>query len=566
MRHGFRAFMGVMKTWTRGSAGSGRARQRLVAGLGLVLSCWGSSACSSNGAGTHTDPTAPKYYDDVAPIINRSCAGCHQDGGIAPFPLTNYDEVHDHASEIASATAARTMPPMPVDNSGACNTYSNARWLSDDEISLLDRWASAGTPVGDPAKAPPLPGAPASLEKPDVLRDTGVSYTPNSADGHDDYRCFVVAGLDTLHYVTAYEVVPGQPREVHHVIVYQPADDAAATAAHALDDAATGAGYPCFGGAGVDAAPLAMWAPGAGAIQLPTGTGVPLAAHRDLIVQIHYNLDNGTSPDRTRIALAFATSPVISAQYMPVADLDLRLPPGQKNVSSMARSSLPPVKFTAYGAMPHMHTLGRTMRVDVEANGTSQCLVNVDRWDFHWQNAWWYEQPLLIDNPSLMLIRCGFDTRTKSDVVTWGESTSDEMCISFFYVTTSDTPDPAPPSCDDKDNPLFGSCLDQMLAGCYEPDLTGTCTGDNGSVTWSDGSKIVRAGAAASLYRAGSDQACIDVTLSSGGAVLTKGADQLSYHASGEQMTVDCPDGTQVQASGLQLTTFNSCRGVTCPN
>jgi len=539
-----------------------RAGRRFLAGLGLIGVGWGSTACSSSDAAT----TAPKYYEDVAPLINRNCTGCHREGGIAPFPLTSYDEVRPHASEIASATAERKMPPMPVDNSGQCNTYSNARWLSDDEIGLLGRWAKLGTPAGDPSKAPPLPEAPAALTDPDATLDIGTSYTPSDASGHDDYRCFVVPSpVDALRYVTAYQVFPGQEREVHHLIVYQPANNEQAAAAHALDDAASGAGYPCFGGAGVDASPVAMWAPGAGAIDLPAGTGVPLAAHRELIIQIHYNLDNGSAPDRTKVALKFASTPPIRGEYLAMLDLELRLPPGQAHVESMATSPLAPGSLKIYGAMPHMHTLGRTMRVELEDNGASKCLVDVDRWDFHWQNAWWYSEPLSIEKPSSLSIRCGYDTRDKSEVVTWGESTSDEMCISYLYITTSDKPDAAP-NCDDQDNPLFGSCLEQMLAGCYEPDLSGTCTGDNGSVSWSDGSKIVRSGAEAGLYRAGSDQACITVALSTAGAVLTKGEQQLTYGAAGDQVTVDCPDGTKLHASGQQMNTFNLCHGVNCPD
>lgn|GEM_PF-507752 len=549
----------------RASSGAQKvgAGARLFSACSLAYVGWSALACSSD----KTTDSTPKYYEDVAAIINQNCAGCHREGGIAPFALTNYDQVRAHADDIATATAARAMPPMPVDNSGACNTYSNARWLSDDEIAVLGRWAKGGTVAGDASKAPPLPEAPSSLEQIDATLDMGISYEPDETLGHDDYRCFVVPSpVDARRFVTAYEVSPGQPREVHHLIVYQPANQAEAAHAHELDDAANGDGYPCFGGAGVDASPVAMWAPGAGAIQLPAGTGVPLAAHRDLIIQIHYNLDNGTSPDRTKVALTFAAEPPITAQYLPVLNTDFRLQPGQAHVESTANAELGPGKFKIYGAMPHMHTLGRTMRVEVEDNGASRCLVDVDRWDFHWQNAWWYQAPLSIEKPKSMSIRCGFDTRERTDVVTWGESTRDEMCISYLYITTSDRPDPVL-DCNDQANPLFGSCLDQFLAGCYEPDTSGTCssTGD-GSVSWSDGSKIVRSGATAGVYAADGEQPCITAALSMNGATLSKGDQQLTYSASGDQVTVECPDGSTVQAKGTQLAAFNACRGVNCPN
>jgi hypothetical protein len=33
-------------------------------------------------------------------------------------------------------------------------------------------------------------------------------------------------------------------------------------------------------------------------------------------------------------------------------------------------------------------------------------------------------------------LRCGYDTRSRTDTVTWGEGTSDEMCLAYLYVTS----------------------------------------------------------------------------------------------------------------------------------
>jgi hypothetical protein len=532
----------------------------------LLLACCCVRALCACSSSAKSQANAPTYYEDVAPLLNRSCNGCHLDGGIAPFALTSYDAARSEAADIVSATTSCEMPPMPVNNDGSCNTYANARWLSSDEIGLLQRWQEAGAPAGDPKHAPSPPLPLPTLTAPDATLDTGASYTPSSADGHDDYRCFVLpAPVDQVRYLTEYEVLPGAPRVVHHVIVYQPDSDDDAEAASALDDAAPGLGYPCFGGAGVTAKPLAMWAPGAGAITLPEGTGVLVAANRNLIMQIHYNLDNGVVPDETRVALRFATQPVITAGYLPIANLDVMLPPGRTDVETMASVEVDAPTLKVYGAMPHMHTLGRTLHVDVQANGESTCLVDVDRWDFHWQNAWWYDTPLTLENTTATSIRCGFDTSTEDHVVTWGENTSDEMCLSFFYVTVSDTPTPVV-SCQDPQNPLYGSCLDDLLSGCYAPDLSGTCASQNGTVTWSDGSKLVPSGADAGLYSAGSQTPCVNLALMSGSAVLTKGAQQVTYSGQGDSVTIQCPDLSTVRATGAQLTAFNLCRGINCPN
>jgi hypothetical protein len=397
-----------------------------------------AGACSSDPASPE-QPSAeePRYFEDVAPLLNQHCVSCHREDGIAPFALTDFESVSARADLIASATRSRRMPPMPVDNGGSCNTYENARWLSEAEIDLLERWAAADAPEGDPAKSQPIPAPPAMLDDPDALLDIGVDYVPDASSGHDDYRCFIVPSpSESLRFLTSYQVFPGDPRVVHHVIVYQPSDSGEVAAAHELDAQHAGPGYTCFGGPAIGAEPLVLWAPGAGTTHLPEGTGVPLAAGRELVVQIHYNLENGVYPDRTTVGLVFAERAVTPAAYSPVANLDMQLAPGMERVESADTNRVEPAaSLKIYGAMPHMHTLGRTLRVDAEARGGSRCLVNVDRWDFHWQNAWWYAEPILLDELSALSIRCGFDTRGRSEVVTWGEGTSDEMCISYFYVT-----------------------------------------------------------------------------------------------------------------------------------
>ena len=195
--------------------------------LFLLSLCAWPAACGG-GSGS---PQAVTFYEDVAPILDAQCVGCHRAGGIAPFLLSDYASAKAHAAAIVSATAARLMPPMPVDDSGSCNRYSNARWLTDAEIATLGAWAAHGAPQGDSRKAPGPPAPPASLGAPDAVVDTGVTYVPAGAPGHeqDDYHCFVAPGpVSAAAFLVGFEVVPGDARVVHHVIAYQPADEGAA--------------------------------------------------------------------------------------------------------------------------------------------------------------------------------------------------------------------------------------------------------------------------------------------------------------------------------------------------
>ena len=89
-----------------------------------------------------------------------------------------------------------------------------------------------------------------------------------------------------------------------------------------------------------------------------------------------------------------------------------------------------------WGVFPHMHTLGRQIRVDLnQADGSDQCMVDVPRWDFHWQMAYWLNDPIRVTPQDAATISCTYDTTSRDTVVHFGDGTQDEMCLAFVYVT-----------------------------------------------------------------------------------------------------------------------------------
>jgi cytochrome c553 len=408
----------------------------------LALAFFGCSSPSpaspeaDGGAAANDTGSEVTYYADVRPILARECTSCHTSGGVG-FPLDSYEAAKPRAALLASATASRRMPPFLADNSGSCNTYSNARWLSDAEIATLASWAAAGAPEGDPTTPPPTPVAPVTLEGQIATLDSGFDYAPNT-NVHDDYRCFVVEAPSASDYsVVGYEVAPGNIAIVHHVIVYAPASDADANAVRAADAAESGPGYTCYGGPGADAFPVVLFAPGAGPTKFPSGTGVGLTGGRPLVMQIHYNLLAGSGADRTRVDLALAQSSVAPAYIVPVGDYRMRVAPRMESVSTSATQRIGvQIPIRVFGAFPHMHTLGRELNVTIEhADASEACLVQLPRWDFNWQMAYWYSEPITIQPTDSARITCTYDTRSRTDFVTWGEGTEDEMCLSYFYVS-----------------------------------------------------------------------------------------------------------------------------------
>ncbi len=398
----------------------------------LVTGC-GSDETEEAGA-----PAKPTYNEHVGAILNQHCASCHAAGQIGPFALDSYDAAKPLAASIQASTAARRMPPFHVDGSGECNTYQDARLLTEAEIETLARWADQGAPEGDPGTKPPAPAAPPALGAVSLTLDPGVAYLPDpSLD--DDYRCFVVdPGLTSDTFLTGYEVHPGEPSEVHHVVVFSTDTPAEAQAARDLDAADETAGYRCFGGAETGGGrSLVAWAPGTGATLYPQGTGLRLIAGQPVVVQVHYN--QGTLPDRTTVDLQLEDSVPYEALITAAFNLNLDLSPDQASVTSSATTLLPAsgLPFRIHGVYPHMHNYGRSMRVDMQWGAQSACLVDAPDYAFGWQQFYFYEEPLEFA-PGLggtLDISCTFDTRGAPGTVRWGEGTGDEMCIAAFYVT-----------------------------------------------------------------------------------------------------------------------------------
>ena len=111
------------------------------------------------------------------------------------------------------------------------------------------------------------------------------------------------------------------------------------------------------------------------------------------------------------------------------ANLGFSIPPNAVGYSSTFGGTSP-VAVTIWGVLPHMHVKGRKIQVAV-GNG---CLVDIPAWDFRWQQAYFFQTPLPITTGTALALTCTWDNPTAS-AVTWGESTSDEMCLSYLYLT-----------------------------------------------------------------------------------------------------------------------------------
>jgi Copper type II ascorbate-dependent monooxygenase, C-terminal domain/Copper type II ascorbate-dependent monooxygenase, N-terminal domain len=426
--------------------------------LGLAVTSF-DTACSDDSSGASAETaSAPTFYQDVRPLFDSKCVQCHQDGGIAPFSLHDYAEASPRANQIAAYTADRVMPPYLLETGGECGSFDESIALTDEQIALIGGWARAGALEGTPVEAaiPPVP----RLE--DGTDISIPEFLPQIVGGplalFDEYRCFAVpTNLSERAFVTGYDVLPGNPNIVHHVLAFivdpnAMSEDGSMTNQQAMDGLHAPSpdreGWPCFNMAGdnvsVESAPV-TWAPGQGVVSYPSGMGVALEPNRIIVMQIHYNMaDAGPAPDQTKLRMKLAPTTERQGVFLMGDDLirslyegpPNALAPGQESVkfsweTSGADIGLPPgISLDVLALFPHMHGRGHKYTFEYSPDGGDyQCQGRVNAWNFNWQRIYDYTTPLPFTAASKFRVTCDYDTSKDTEPVLPGWGTRNEMCF-----------------------------------------------------------------------------------------------------------------------------------------
>jgi hypothetical protein len=438
-------------------------RKTVVCLVALAAGC-GNDDAKAPGGNTGAQTT----WDDVAPVLYGKCVRCHQEGGIGPFRLDTYESARVKGPLAAAAVTQGKMPPYYLEHDGTCGDFEQSDTLSPAEKQTIVAWAEGGMRAGTkPLPAlPPRPGLEGFelATPPFAPKALGTRYAQ-----HDDYRCFALdVGQASTSFITGYDVLPGNPALVHHVIgfVVDPDKTGAmgktnAEIMKALDDKSPDIiGWDCFGGAGdgvdAEAAPV-DWAPGQGVVLYPAGMGVEVGPKTKLVVQIHYNLADPALDgmmDSTKIHLRFAPQVERRLQFLfPDGFLDTLFTGGSKKPPDSlpaGRASyqyswmktgkdlgvsdpIPDVDLIA--VMPHMHQRGKSLELRIgSAANDMACAARTERWDFHWQKMYFYKTRPRLTATSALQVTCDFDTTADHDPVLPGWGTGNEMCLALMMV------------------------------------------------------------------------------------------------------------------------------------
>ena len=473
-----------------------------VVGVASALLAVVAGALLLGSSANATPAAAPDFARDVAPIVRETCAGCHRDGGIAPFAFRTERDLASRAAVLVAALESRRMPPWPPSARSPHYVGQARRTLDAKERATLVAWARSqlvrpgGARRGTPVGAPPPASSPLRAGESRLELAMPATYRPAAANGGtDDYRCLLLdPKLTANRLVTAARIAPGTASIVHHVILYRIGRESVAEAV-ALDKGARGAGWTCFGGPGVastgtgnpggalnDAGWIAAWAPGWGGDRLRDGTGIPLPAGSRIVMQVHYNLVNGSRPDRSRAVLTTVPGSKPLEQLHTIllpAPVELACRRGEQGelcdrtaaVFDQARrfgndAALVPTGLlllcgkdagkpvatttatcdrvvdaptTIHAVAGHMHLLGRSVKVELNpGTARARLLLEIPRWSFHWQASYVLERPVRAAPGDVVRVTCRHDASLRTGeprYVLWGEGTADEMCLGVLQVT-----------------------------------------------------------------------------------------------------------------------------------
>jgi len=415
-----------------------------------------SAVGTAQGPGAAADRT-PTFTHDVAPILYANCVTCHRAGEIAPMSLITYQETRPWARGIANKVRDGVMPPWHAD--APPGTFSNERRLSAAEKDLLERWAAAGAPEGDPKD---LPAPPAftdgwRLGKPDAIFEMGEDYAV-PARGTIQYENFYIpTNFKEARWLKAIEARPGNRAVVHHILVYYEAPLDEPRTAPVLqpnrEDSQTPRnterGLRPVQNTGFPARLLATYAPGTDPQVFPEGTALRLAPGGILHLQVHYTANGTAASDRSKVAMIFANEPP-PEEIRPGQFINGRftLPAGATNQDVSTDVGFAQ-DATLWGLFPHTHVRGKRWSYTLELpDGTKRTLLSVPKYDFNWQTYYMFKEPISIPKGARIVSTAWYDNsaanRSNPDPtidVKWGDQTWEEMQYTgILYSVKRSTP------------------------------------------------------------------------------------------------------------------------------
>jgi peroxiredoxin len=400
------------------------ALTELLAGKSVSVPVTEASGCLIGRVRKSITNASVTYCKEVSRILQANCVECHRSGEIAPFALTDYDEVIGWADAMVETIDQGRMPPWHA--SPEHGRFANARFMAEADKDILREWVRAGVPYGDVSDLPPpLPTARKwHLDRdPDLV--VGMRDRPFvvPAQGTVEYQYFVVdPGFTEDKWISGAQVIPGSRAVVHHAIVFVRPPD----------------GKRFRGVSWITA-----YVPGQRTGMLPPGHARFVPAGSTLVFQMHYTPNGTARSDLSKVGLLFSKDADVTHEVYSEIGLEqeFEIPPDTPDYSVEAAPRRMPQQGKLLAVAPHMHLRGKSFQLWSRQGDQKSILLDVPHYDFNWQHVYEFAQPLPLERIGQLEFRATFDNSERNpfnpnpkEYVSWGDQTWEEMAVAFFEI------------------------------------------------------------------------------------------------------------------------------------
>ena len=299
--------------------------------------------------------------------------------------------------------------------------------------------------------------------------------------------------------IQSIEFIPQRKNLVHHAIIFRVSEanldeakkrDSSGTGWSCFGGSGLGGMFTSF----ITSPWISAWVPGRGKDLRPAGYGIPFKKNEQFVLQVHYNLlaasGGKIETDQSTIVIEAVPATETTVKTLSIelfaAPVELACPEGitgtfcdrKESVKDLSRRTKgntelellglaaicgkdpllpqPTVhttcdqrvrsNYTIVTAAPHMHLLGRKLKMTLNPSTSGeQTIIDVQQYNFDDQSPIPLKNQLEVKRGDTIRIECTHDPKLRQLIpslknlppryVTWGEGSSDEMCLGVLSVS-----------------------------------------------------------------------------------------------------------------------------------
>ena len=345
---------------------------------------------------TETIDAPLTFYRDIRPILDESCNACHWESGRS-FSMITHTYPLVWSSIIARDVVDGGKPP-PTPNP-TCREYIGGNWhLTDDDIQTIVDWVELDSPIGEPQDASPYTHWPSIGPFDEEYAPAETIQIPLS----EGYRCYAFSITDKTA-LKALQMTTNNEEYIHHSLVYL--SPSSSIPSNPADFACTYSGDS-------DWSLVAGWRPGAPPMELDGG--IDLENDDYLVIQTYYTPPTEPDPEGNMEAPKFSWGALFSdspdVRIVTTEIENFMLPAGSDNHSESGTLNWQGETAEVIGIMPRTHLLGTGVSASIQHDdGTTDCLMNQDGYDFGMPHNLIFSSPPTISNLDKINYQCTWD-------------------------------------------------------------------------------------------------------------------------------------------------------------